>query len=509
MKRFLALIAAFLFLFVMIAPVFSLAATAPYSFVSSVSKNSLYYNCIVYNSTDTSDLYTLGYQCNANVDTSFNLFKSQSGIAALHITFSNGSPNSTVSVSVQSANLISGEIRYTNESVTLDSNGSANLYRYIYAAVCPVYFYILKNMDTVVSVNNQDLIFVDPFVYFPTHSSDFHIYSNIPEPTSDGRHFYIADYQFLYEIVLPYSDITYYNYSPNDNTGLISDGYYVTYNMANDIFNVYIARDQNNISSSSFKAFIYRYVLSSGDFVELHEYYSSNNRITIPISLSYDWDSYGLYISPYVDDLVSIDISLLPVVWSEGSSIHSDFLSVNALLNTINYNTDNIESYIQTINSNILDFISLAQQYYTWCYGTYWNFLNDSWYALIYNLAQIYVKINDTYNFLNNYIYPDLHSIKESIVDHTESQPDTSAFEDSISEYEEGESYVVNQAEVALDNLESQMSGAADVLTVNSRGLLFVKNIFETFAFSGMNYYYILFVLVLGSVALLIGRRLR
>ena len=62
MKRFLALIAAFLFLFVMISPVISLAAQNPNSFVSAINGSQLYYNTYVINSVDSDLVWSIDFQ---------------------------------------------------------------------------------------------------------------------------------------------------------------------------------------------------------------------------------------------------------------------------------------------------------------------------------------------------------------------------------------------------------------------------------------------------------------
>ena len=513
MKRFFALIVAFLFLFVMIAPVISLAAQNPNSFVSAVHPSQLYYNTYVINSVDSNLVWSIGFNIENHIGYVTSALYAEDGIPCIAIHFLDGSPNSTVTVKLQYCNLITGDIYYETYSRTLNSQGKFDFYRKRQTCPLPVYYFVYQSFDTINQVNNSNFILVDDFVFFPI-TDDHIVYSSIPKPIADSRHFYIADYQFLYEIVMPSNNTTFYG--NNNNVISISDtGYYVTYNINENGLTFYIGYSSTNVTNN-ITAYLYRYVLSSGELVDYQNFSSSTDRLSIPISLSYSFNAYGLWFSSFVMDYAPEPQSKLSVVWGDESFIHSDFLAVNAILNSILSDTSTIDTNVSSIDSRIAEtntrlngFATLCNEYFTWFKQTYYRFTYDSWTYQLDYLTRCYNVLTNVAGCLRIDMLPLLQDIRDTLVSHTETQPDTSAFDDSISEYEEGESYVVNQAQVALDNLESQMSGAADVLTVNSRGLLFVKNIFETFAFSGMNYYYILFVLVLGSVALLIGRRLR
>ena len=514
MKRFLALIAAFLFLFVMISPVISLAAQNPNSFVSAINGSQLYYNTYVINSVDSDLVWSIGFQVENHIGYVTSALYAEDGIPCIAIHFFDGSPNSTVTVKLQYCNLISGDIYYETYSRTLNSQGKYDFYRKRQTCPLPVYYFVYQSFDTINQVNNSNLILVDQFVYFPIIDGQI-IYSSIPKPIADSRHFYIADSQFLYEIVLPLSDNTYFYSS---SSGDVSDsGYYVTYNINDSGLHFFIRHEDLTSSPLNYNAYLYRFILSNGELVDYQNYTSNSlGNVTIDISLSSNLASTGLWFSSFIMDYAPNPQSKLNIVWGESSFIHSDFLSVNAILNSILSDTSTIDNNVSSIDSRIAEtntrlngFATLCNEYFTWFKQTYYRFTYDSWTYQLDYLTRCYNVLTNVAGCLRIDMLPLIQDIRDTLVSHTETQPDTSAFDDSISEYEEGESYVVNQAEVALDNLESQMSGAADVLTVNSRGLLFVKNIFETFAFSGMNYYYILFVLVLGSVALLIGRRLR
>ena len=427
MKRFFALIAVSFFLFVSISPIFSLAAQNPNSFVSSVFDSQLYYNTYVINSVDSDLVWSIGFTVENHIGYVTSALYAEDGVPCIAIHFFDGSPNSTVTVNLQFCNLISGDIYYESYSRTLNSQGKYDFYRKRQTCPLPVYYFVYQSYDTINQVNNSNLILVDPFVYFPSSSNNF-IYSSIPQPIADSRHFYIADSQFLYEIVLPLSDNTYfYSGSVSD----VSDsGYYITYNINTSGLHFYIRHENMTNSPVNYNAYLYRFILSNGELVDYQNYTSnSSGNVTIDISLSQSYVNTGLWFSSFIMDYAPNPQNILNIVWAEGSAIHSDFLAVNALLNSILVDTDNIDNYVQsinssfntanitlsTINNNLLDFCALAQQYYTWCYGQYWTFLNDSWYALIYNLAQVYLKIVDTYNLLNNYIYSDIESSKAEV----------------------------------------------------------------------------------------------
>ena len=106
MKRFLALIAAFLFLFVMISPVISLAAQNPNSFVSAINGSQLYYNTYVINSVDSDLVWSIGFQVENHIGYVTSALYAEDGIPCIAIHFFDGSPNSTVTVKLQYCNHI-------------------------------------------------------------------------------------------------------------------------------------------------------------------------------------------------------------------------------------------------------------------------------------------------------------------------------------------------------------------------------------------------------------------
>ena len=297
MKRFFAILIVFLFLFLAVAPVFSLAVTVPYSFVSSIDTGQFYSNSYIVNEVDTNNVFafTADYSGGGNPDCVISLFKSTTSGIAFYFTFTDGNPNSTITINVKCINLITGDTYLSTRTLSLNASGSGGLgvgfgdagFR-IYTSI---YYYIYSHIDTMSINSTTDITYTDPFVFFSFVESDNFIYSSIPEPIADSRHFYIADYQYLYEIVLPYSEDVYFSSSGN----ISNNGFTITYNFnQSDILNIYIASDNRTSGILSFNAFCYKYILSNGQFISVTDYTSSNQRITIPISLSYQWRSYGI-----------------------------------------------------------------------------------------------------------------------------------------------------------------------------------------------------------------------
>lgn len=417
------------------APVFCVAATAPFTFNTSQSQpasDSTHWNYVV--AHDDSDGVLISLESTALQYASFTssfagllfnapdipsvAFKcSQTGTYQVNLSFydlSNGYllTTETSSVTVSGSNFI----WYPNRIFALNSYVDF-----------PVYCFALGSSACSWSTNsgyNE----VEPFVNWnysppdPGPSPDpvdptSVIRSLIPRPLGTSCTFYIADHVNLFSIFVgvPQQFETNGYISSDDSNHYYSDNYNVfdlTFSSSGSSLNFSI----KNRAEFSYNVIITKYGVVDGSFVSSssHAVTAATNATTpavsnFSVSLS-DPSTYGIYQSGFFARSHSISYPELRISWSDTIDYSLDLFVISQGLVTIVENQTSIISGISSANSTLTSisstasyilsslqaFYSLVDSNWTWFKTTFYNNLNNKWDITNQYLLAIYNLLNET-----------------------------------------------------------------------------------------------------------------
>ena len=534
MKKVLCFLTVLFFLFCSIAPIFSYAATGNADFICHSPMRESYFNTITgdyesgaecfFGFTNTYCRY-IGVKVTGNYsNVDYMLYYSPSNNVPYLRIIINGTSGIVCNYSLLSIDMNTSDVLTSSGRITL--TGSSQNVPLIIPGVNNSWYqktYYVYNLNSF-NLSQQDshqVISNINFVQFSVPAvADYTINSYIPEPHANLHQFYLADSQYLYSYYVNNPTLYYGWYDINGQNGDLKFVQELIPSIQS-IGSSLLVQFENNCN---YDVDIYRtrYNIISGEYIDSSSLtVTANNNVFEQVAISNN----NLYQSIWYDGFKAAnnlsDFSLLSIRWSDTIDYTNEFVIVESLIQnlitTINTNSINISGILNSISSNtnsldinLASLINTFLDYYTWLQNDIWGDYstpNSPNPDLQFYLRDYMTRFSQFYLIMQFSIVPDLEKIIELMEPTTE--PDTSSFQDTIEEYESDEHAIVSFASGALEDAASYIDDAGSVLEINSRGLLFIKQIFENFAFTGLNYYFMLFVLVIGSVALLIGRRMR
>lgn len=526
MKR-LSFIFIFLILFMICAPVFSLAATAPFQFYTMqsapVSDSTHFYYVLASDDSDgilvsvesqaLQNMTNAGLVFNTDGRPSFYGYSSIDGSYQFNLSYYDLKNGYLLSTETKQKTVFSGDyFWYPNQIFELSDYVSFPVYIYaVSPASFPSQYQPASALYTV----------VDPFVQWGTPDPGSGpgptpdpvdptsvIRSLIPRPFGNASTMYIADHLYLYSIYMGIPQqfeeqgLIQTSLDPAKYSGDNYNIYDVSFTGSGSSLNFTI----KNRAQFSYNVIVSKYDVVDGSYISSSIYTtivasSADNPSTITFSLSLsDPSTYGIYQSGFFARSHVVDFPELRISWSDTIDYSLDFFVIRQGLVTIVENQTSIiggiaaaNSTLNTISSTtasilqaINTFYTLCDTNFTWFKTTYYNSILNRWYINKTQLDTIISLIEGN----GQTTYPENQSVSDS-VDNYVSQEDVyfSNFDSAGSDIDG-----------VFDEAISQFSG-------NSYGFGFIKMILETFVFSIPSSYIIVFVsLTFGLIVMIIGR---
>lgn len=415
------------------APVFCMAATAPFTYNTSISMPTLASNQwgYVYASDDSTGIYVI-FECDA-----IPYYTSGAG---LQPDFASGYPGVILNLSqswsgninlsiydLDHGYLLSTETKAVSTTTSINTSffrsTDIKFSNYISS---PAYYFPLGSSKS--SIDSATYSRVDPFVNWnysppdPGPSPDpvdptSVIRSLIPRPYGTSCTFYIADHLNLFSIFVGVPQQFEENgyISSDDPNHYYSDNYNLfdlTFVSSGSSLNFTI----KNRAEFSYNVIVTKYGVVDGSFVssQSHAVTAATNSTTpgvstFSISLS-DPSSYGIYQSGFFARSQSISYPELRISWSDTIDYTLDFFVIRSGLVTIVQNQASIISGIGSANStlstisttassilsSINAFYSLVDSNWSWFKTTFYNNLNNKWDITNQYLISIYNLLNET-----------------------------------------------------------------------------------------------------------------
>lgn len=518
------------------APVLSLAASAPFTFDTSLSQPVLQSNQLGYvvASSDSEGIYIL-----LTFDPSIDIYggrglslivSSNNDLPAFHgFTHSTG----TIQYNLSYYDLKSGYLLTTETGTTKIIVGGGvnweNLVQIKFSRILsisnyldtPYYYYSLGSSYPM--ADDLDSVPVDSFVNWNSSGGSGSggssetpdpvdpnsvIRSRIPRPYGNATTMYIADHLYLYAIYMGVPQqfeeqgLIQTSLDPAKYEGDNYNLYDVTMSASGSTLNLVI----KNRAQFSYNCIISKYDVVDGSYISSDiraitvassaDQPSTNN---MSISLS-DPATYGIYQSGFFARSQTIAYPELRISWSDTIDYSLDFFvirqglvtiiegigSTNTALGTANSTLSTISSTSSSILSAINSFYTLCDNNFTWFKTTYYNSILNRWDI---NKSQLDIIIS-LIQGNGETTYPENQSVSDSVNNYV-SQEDN-----YFSQFDEAGS----DADVVFDEAISQF-------TANSNGFSFIRMILQTFVFNVPSSYIIVFVsLTFGLVILIIGR---
>lgn len=524
MKR-LSIFFIFLILFMICAPVFSLAASAPFSFSTSqdmpVNDSNKWYYVFASNEND-GVLAVLDSSILSTYVRGGLSFPSLSDRPSMAAAFSASSGNYTFNLSFY--DLKNGYLLSTETATVSISKNSLSFWypdrifslsNYISS---PAYAYQLFNSPLYNNLGG-DFVPSDPFVNWsssggggggddpgPVDPTSV-IRSLIPRPFGTGCNMYIADHLYLYSIFVGVPQQFEFNghISTDDPNHFYGDNYNVfdvTFSASGSNLNFVVT----NRATFSYNVIVTKYDVVDGSLVSssVHAVTAATNTETpgvsrFSISLS-DPLTFGIYQSGFFARSQSVSFPELRISWSDTIDYSLDFFVIrqglvtiveginttNSSLATANSTLSSISSTSQQILSQLQSFYTLCDTNFTWFKTTYFNSILNRW------------DINKTQ--LDTII-----SLLEGNGQTT--YPENESVSDSVDSYVSQEDSYFQQFDEAGSNADAVFDEAISQFTANSNGFSFIRMLLETFVFNIPSSYIIVFVsLTFGLVIMIIGR---
>lgn len=513
MKR-ISFILVFVVLFMICAPFFSFAASAPFTFNANMiqpsqDSNKLYYIlansanegiCIQISSTfvPLMDSGSPGLFFDTNT-LEFECMLSQSGTYFVDVTaFDLSSGNIVFNKSETKTNQYHITIRF-NIAGFDDSSYAYSLYG------APISSYSFVHVDPFVSwfdPNNPPYVPPDE----PVDTTSI-VRSLLPRPLGTACTFYIADHLYLYSIFVgvpqQFEDNGYI--SSDDPNHFYGDNYNIfdlTFKSSGSSLQFTI----KNRAEFSYNVIITKYDVVNGSFVssQPHAVTAATNATTpgtstFSIALS-DPSAYGIYQSGFFARSHSVPYPELRISWSDTIDYTLDFFVIQQGLVTIVENQVSLISNFQTANSTLStiastsasilsqlqSFYTLCDSNFTWFKTTYFNSILNRW------------DINKT----------QLDTIISLLQGNGQTTyPENESVSGSVNSYVSQEDSYFQQFDEAGSAADGVFDEAISQFTANSNGFSFIRMILQTFVFNVPSSYIIVFVsLTFGLVILIIGR---
>lgn len=522
MKR-LCFLFIFLILFMICTPVFSLAASAPFTYNTSLSMPTLASNQwgFVFASDDSNGLYAIlecdaipyyvegrGFSPNLSSDypgAILNLSQSFAGNIILSLyDLDHGYLLTTETKYISNTSYIN-VIFFRSADIKISSHLST-----------PAYCYPLGS--SVLTDSSSSYPLVDPFVNWnynpspdppspPVDPTEV-IRSRIPRPYGNASTMYIADHLYLYAIYMgvPHQfeeqGLIQTSLDPAKYAGDNYNIYDVSFTSSGSDLNMVIT----NRAQFSYNVIVSKYDVVDGSYVSSDiravtiatdaEHPSTNN---LTISLS-DPATYGIYQSGFFARSQIIAYPELRISWSDTIDYSLDFFvirqglvtivdginSTNSALSTANSTLSNISSISSQILSSINTFYTLCSGYFDWFKTTYYNTILNRW------------DINKT----------QLDTIISLLQGNGETTyPENESVSDSVDNFVSQEDIYFSNFDSAGNDIEGVFDEAISQFSDNSHGFGFIKMLLETFVFNLPSSYIIVFVsLTFGLIVMIIGR---
>lgn len=524
MKR-LSFIFIFLILFMICTPVFSLAASAPFTFdtsqqIPSNDPNKWQYVfasdesdgiLVVLESSILSTYVRGGMIFNAEIPSMAAAFSASSGTYQFNLSYYDLKNGYLLSTETTSLSVSKNSLTFWYPNRIFGMNEYISFPAYFYQ----LYDAPLYNSQVYVSTT------VDPFVNWgqsgggsggegddPVVDPTDVIRSRIPRPYGNSTTMYIADHLYLYAIYMgvpqQFEEQGYIQTSldPAKYEGDNYNLYDVTMSASGSTLNLVV----KNRAQFSYNCIISKYDVVDGSYISSDiraitvassaDQPSTNN---LSISLS-DPATYGIYQSGFFARSQTIAYPELRISWSDTIDYSLDFFvirqglvtiveginSTNSALATANSTLTTISSTSSSILSAINSFYTLCDSNFNWFKTTYYNSILDKWNINKNQLDTIISLLQGN----GETTYPENESVSDS-VDYFVSQEDI---------YFSNFDSAGNDIEGVFDEAISQFSD-------NSHGFGFIKMLLETFVFNLPSSYIIVFVsLTFGLIVMIIGR---
>lgn len=406
------------------APVFCVAATAPFSINAgmiqpSQDSNKLYYVlansanegiCIQISSTfvPLMDPYSPGLFFDTNT-MEFECMLSQSG---------------TFFVDVTAFDLMTGNMVF-NKSETKTNQYHIVVRFNIASYDDSSYAYSLYGAP----LSSSSFVHVDPFVtWFDPNNPPYVppddpvdptsvVRSLIPRPLGTACTFYIADHLYLYSIFVGVPQQFEYNgiVSTDDPNHITGDNYNIfdlTFNSSGSSLNFKLT----NRAEFSYNVIVTKYDVVDGSFIssQPHAVTAATDSSTpgvsqFSVALS-DPFAYGIYQSGFFARSHSVPYPELRISWSDTIDYSLDFFVIRQGLVTIVENQISMISNFQTANSTLSTiastsasilsqltaFYNLVDSNFIWLKTTFYDNLNNKWNITNNYLLSIYNLLNET-----------------------------------------------------------------------------------------------------------------
>ena len=407
------------------APVFCVAATAPFTFNAgmiqpSQDSNKLYYVlannasegiCIQISSTFVQymDPYSPGLSYDSSLGFYFETILSQSGTYFVDVT--------VFDLATGNIKLNKSETKTNQSHITIyfgvsGFNGSAYAYSLYGAPLSSYYFVHVDPFVTWFDPDNPPYVPPDDPID-PTSV----VRSLLPRPLGTTCTFYIADHLYLYSIFVGVPQQFEYNgiisdIDPNHITGDNYNVFDLTFKSSGSTLNFTIT----NRAEFSYNVIITKYDVVDGSFIssQPHSVVSATDSSTpgvlrFSVELS-DPSSYGIYQSGFFARSHSVPYPELRISWSDTIDYSLDFFVIRQGLVTIVQNQVSMISNFQTANSTLSTisstsssilskltaFYNLVDSNFTWLKTTFYDNLNNKWTITNNYLLSIYNLLNET-----------------------------------------------------------------------------------------------------------------
>lgn len=501
MKKVFILFITSLFLFCVIAPIFSFAVVVDPGFLVDCPLSESYFLSLTSDFSNSGSFYVaydkshaiwMGAYLEGNVSSySVSLVYSEPYKQPSLKTHVVGSSGTSYKIYYRSINLVTGVVSNNVGSYTLNNSSTDHFRSYVPSSWAGFYVYGWSLFGEIVPSRDLFVSALDYVRFSRPLIADHVVNSYIPEPKADLSHYYVADSVYLYGLFIDYP--VRFNYSAATVSSLTSIREYdMVVPELKKLNNTTVQVAIHNVCPEDINLFITKYKLVSGEYIE-----SSINPIPVATSDDeYAYFSFTIssddYMSIWYDGFVNTDglpgFSRMAVRWSDTIDYSSDFLAVENLLNTIVTSAASIDSSVSSIFSTLSSLSSLLSSNWSWFKTSYYNVITSKW-------DLTFVKLDS------------IISILQGASDQT-TLPHRDDVYAGVSGYIEQESGIMNSFDSAgsdVDQIFNDLDGRFEGLR---SGFSVVSTLFETFVLEN-NFVLPLFLFSLsfGLVMLIIGRK--